>query len=61
MIVVKTWERRSFDRFGPRTRSFRGTGRWMPQYHDSYTGWFLLGLIPIYIVRARQPITNFQN
>ena len=46
MIVKKTWERLARDTKGPNFKHF--------SYIDTYTGWFLLGFIPIYIVRSRR-------
>lgn len=53
MIVKKTWEREARDSGAPDGNRFTGGGDWIPQYLDIYTGWFLLGVIPIYIVRER--------
>lgn len=62
MLVKKTWERRRSDRFGPRQAMFNlGTGRQRPQYLDIYEGWFLLGLLPLYIRRDRTPLLDFAD
>ncbi len=47
MIVKKTWERFA--------RDFKGVTGGLPgkNYIDTYTGWFLFGIIPLYISRAR--------
>ena len=44
MIVRKTWERFTKDK----RAGWRGTS-----YRDVYTGWFLMGIIPLYITRER--------
>lgn len=43
MIVRRTWERHSRDHDGISTV-------W---YRDVYTGWFLFGIVPIFISRER--------
>lgn len=40
MIVKKTWERWVKDG--------------LYRYHDIYVGWFLFGIIPLYIERERE-------
>lgn len=62
MIVRKTWERRRSDRFGPRQVSFNlGSGKQRSQYLDVYDGWFLFGLLPLYIVRSREPLLPYRG
>jgi hypothetical protein len=48
MIIKKTWERYLSVKVGPLHRE---------SYCDIYTGWFLLGIIPLFIsrVRTRRP------
>ena len=48
MIVRKTWERSCTDRKGPGIRP--------TVYTDVYDGWFLFGLIPLFINRSRTRI-----
>lgn len=48
MIVKKTWERFASDKNGVGYRGSFGSN-----YLDIYTGWFLFGLIPLYIKRER--------
>ena len=43
MIVFKTWER-----YKTETRD-----RVRKRYHDVYEGYFLFGLVPLYISRSR--------
>lgn len=45
MILKKTWERFARDE--------KGVGSGM-NYLDTYTGWHLFGLLPLYIVRDRK-------
>jgi hypothetical protein len=47
MIVKKTWERFAKDRKAP------GGYDNAYLYRDTYIGWFLFGLIPLYVVRER--------
>jgi hypothetical protein len=61
MIVQKNWERMRADRFGPRSYAWRGTGKVIPQYHDTYVGWFLFGLIPLFIIRSTEPLVPIQR
>ncbi len=58
MIVKKTWERLAASRWSARRWSFDGHGNVHPQYHDQYTGWFLFGILPLYITRDRTPISE---
>lgn len=46
MIVLKTWERLHCDKRAP---GFEGK-----TYLDTYDGWFLFGLIPLFIRRRRE-------
>lgn len=46
MIVRKEWERYRRDvRVGDHRRL---------QYRDVYKGWFLFGVLPLYVIRERQ-------
>jgi hypothetical protein len=51
MITKKTWERFVW------AKGIRVTGKSdalsMVRYHDQYTGYFLLGIVPLYVVRSR--------
>ncbi|MEP0155224.1 hypothetical protein [Pseudophaeobacter sp.] len=61
MIVKKTWERLTASRWSARQWSFDGNGDVLPQYLDIHTGWFLFGILPLYITRNRNPISELRN
>ncbi len=48
MIVKKTWERIAYARLIPADRFSK------ERYRDVYTGWFLLGIIPLFVIRDRR-------
>ena len=48
MIVKKTWERFARDKIGV------GANTSYYNYLDTYTGWFLFGVLPLYIKRQRE-------
>lgn len=61
MIVKKTWERLRSPVLAPRERSFDGNGKYYPMYHDEFTGWFLFGIFPLYIVRERTALAELND
>lgn len=47
MIVKKSWKSKKGHNIKPIIKGFSDT--WISDY--TYTGWFLFGIIPIYIIR----------
>ena len=48
MIVEKHWERYNFEKISK--------GGTVASYHDVYRGWFLFGIVPLYVMRDRTRI-----
>ncbi len=51
MIVKKSWEKRVKRRTGREFQSYQKT-----THDDVYTGWFLFGILPLYVMRDRTRI-----